>query len=236
MKQIERHNKNWKQSLQWLFCLMLNSTLLRNLFTQLGELAEFENWKRKIAPSRRYRNRELLWESILPKFESTEMLVLEFGVAHGYATNWWLRNNKAKNIKWHGFDTFTGLPTSWSSGGVDSWGVGSFSAGGNLPLIDDSRITWHIGNVFDTIKDLDQLNADKFKTLYLFDMDLYEPTRFCIDSLKNMIKVGDIFYFDEAFDPWNERKVISEALFRIADVESLGSTATAMAFLVRKKL
>lgn len=114
--------------------------------------------------------------------------------------------------------------------------MGSFSAGGNLPLIDDSRITWHIGNVFDTIKDLDQLNADKFKTLYLFDMDLYEPTRFCIDSLKNMIKVGDIFYFDEAFDPWNEWKVISEALFRIADVESLGSTATAMAFLVRKKL
>ena len=78
--------------------------------------------------------------------------------------------------------------------------MGSFSSGGNLPLIDDSRITWHIGNVFDTIKDLDQLNADKFKTLYLFDMDLYEPTRFCIDSLKNMIKVGDIFHFDEAFD------------------------------------
>ena len=215
---------------------MLNSTFLRTLFAQLGELSEFENWKRKFTPAPRYRNRELLWRSILPKFDSTEMLVLEFGVAHGYATNWWLQHNKAKNIEWHGFDTFTGLPTSWSSGGVDSWEVGSFSAAGNLPLIDDSRITWHIGNVFDTIKDLDQLNADKFKTLYLFDMDLYEPTQFCIESLKSKIKAGDIFYFDEAFDPWNERKVISEVLFSIADVESLGSTATAMAFLVRKKL
>jgi len=121
-------------------------------------------------------------------------------------------------------------------GGVDTLNVGSFSAGGNVPPIDDSRITWHIGNVFETIKDLNSLNTDGYKTLYLFDMDLGEPTRFCIESLKSKIKAGDIFYFDEAFDPWNERKVISEVLFSIADVEILGSTATAMAFLVRKKL
>jgi hypothetical protein len=236
MSNIKKHNKNWKQGLQWFFVLTLKSKFLRTLFTQLGALSEFENWKRKFTPAPRYRNRELLWKSILPKFDSTEMLVLEFGVAHGYATNWWLRHNKARNIEWHGFDTFTGLPTSWTRGGVDTLNVGSFSAGGNVPPFDDSRITWHIGNVFETIKDLNSLNTDGYKTLYLFDMDLGEPTRFCIESLKSKIKEGDIFYFDEAFDPWNERKVISEVLFSIADVETLGSTATALAFLVRKRL
>ena len=83
----------------------------------VGGLSEFENWKRKFTPAPRYRNRELLWKSILPKFDSTEMLVLGFGIAHGYATNWWLRHNKARNIEWHGFDTFRGLPTSWTRGG-----------------------------------------------------------------------------------------------------------------------
>ena len=37
------------------------------------------------------------------------------------------------------------------------------------------------------------------------------------------------------FDPRNEQKAISEVLFSIADVESLGSTAIAMKFLVWEK-
>ncbi len=35
--------------------------------------------------------RESVWESLVDRLQGKSIAVLEFGVAHGYATNWWIK-------------------------------------------------------------------------------------------------------------------------------------------------
>lgn len=225
------HNKKWKAHLQFVFVRLLSARPVRKMFVQFGELSEYENWKREKLPSKLFRNREQLWQSLIPSFDDSDLVVFEFGVAHGYATKWWLKHLKPRSIEWHGFDVFTGLPTPWVRGGVDAYSAGSFDARGQTPQIEDERVFWHVGDVTQTLPPLSNIGANQ-ATLFLFDFDLGDPTFFCYSTLKHRVKRGDVFYFDEAFDAWNERKVISEQIMKDFNVVSLGSTATALAFKI----
>ena len=225
------HNKKWKAHLQFTFAKMMALGPIRKMFVQFGELSEYENWKRSNLPSKLFQNREKLWNNLIPLFNGVDLVVFEFGVAHGYATKWWLKHLEARSIEWHGFDVFTGLPTAWVRGGVDAYSAGAFDARGLTPEIDDERIFWHVGDVAQTLPSLSNTGSNQ-PTLYLFDFDLGDPTLFCFLTMKHRIKTGDVFYFDEAFDAWNERRVIEEQFMKFFKIESLGSTATALAFKI----
>ena len=131
--------------------------------------------------------------------------------------------------RWYGFDTFTGLPEAWRS-----YPAGAFNADGNPPDIDDPRVEWVIGRVEDTV-DTGRLQLAKHngndgcQALYLFDLDLYTPTRQIVSRIIPHLNPGDILYFDEAAD-LDERRVLLEEMERLVRPSSIiGSTPLALA-------
>jgi len=152
----------------------------------------------------------------------------------GFATDFWLRNLDSRKVEWHGYDTFTGLPTTWSRAEREVKELGAFSAEGKPPAIDDSRVTWHVGDAVASLA-ATVLPDSKRPKFVIFDMDLGAPTRLCLEQLVPILAPGDILYFDEAFDAWNERLVIDELLLPNFAVRNLGSTATALAVQVERR-
>lgn len=208
-------------------------------FSQVGVLSDYAAWKRaRLERSGKplFSHREKMWETMVPGLARKEALVaLEFGVAWGYATKWWLSRLPDARLEWHGFDTFTGLPTTWDRAGLTIYDAGSFSADGHTPPIADPRAHWHVGQVGDRIGDIDW-NALGARPLFLFlDFDLYEPTRIALEAAVPHLKPGDVLYFDEAFDAWNERKAIDELLMPRFALKCLGSTATALALEIGER-
>jgi O-methyltransferase len=151
---------------------------------------------------------------------------LEFGVAAGAASRHWLSEINNPDLKWHGFDVFTGLPEAWTRGGVEFAEQGMFDAGGTPPDIRDPRVTWHVGLVEDTLPKLDlDING---ALCVLLDFDLYGPTAFALNWLAERLKAGDLLYFDEAYDPWHERRAIDEFLDAGHRVRAIGATGIAL--------
>ena len=75
----------------------------------------------------------------------------------------------------------------------------------------DPRLTWHNGDNEDTHESslsLDQI-AESERVLYVFDLDLFEPSLHCWQVIRPLLKSGDLLYFDEAFDG-DERKLLEE--------------------------
>jgi hypothetical protein len=62
----------------------------------------------------------------------------------------------------------------------------------------------------------------------LFDLDLYEPSAFALQWLGGHLKRGDLLYFDEAYDPWHERRLLDESLDGGHRLRVIGSTGIAL--------
>ena len=197
----------------------------------LGDIADYLLWiqqifsdsfdKKTFVPTR-----ELLWKKISKHLKNSEVTVFEFGVAYGYATNWWLSTFPNQQFNWNGFDRFTGLPRPWRD-----LPAGYFGANGLAPEIKDTRVTWHIGNVEETLQKVDLKSTLMHQALILFDFDIYEPSSFAWNSIKNYLKVGDILYFDEGFDK-DERMLINQEVLKFCEVKLIGSTPLALAVAI----
>jgi hypothetical protein len=130
-------------------------------------------------------------------------------------------------VRWDGFDRFTGLPRAWR--GLDE---GAFDTGGRPPDIGDPRVTWHVGNVEDTLIDLTLDRSDGFRLVVLFDLDIFEPSLVAWDYLFGSLRPGDMLYFDEAFD-LDERRLLNEYVLPTGGYEPIGATPTGLALQVR---
>lgn len=212
----------------WLF---RSSKTMRAKFTIVGQMADYVRWQEHVFGRRLdlYGNREKLWEQCRRHLDGNgnrPLCVFEFGVAHGYATQWWL-SRLGPNVTWHGFDRFTGLPREWSD-----QGVGAFSNGGKPPAIDDPRVHWHVGDVEDTLKSVDIAAArEDAQWLILFDLDLYEPTAFAWDVLGEHLRSGDVIYLDEAYDR-DERRVLDEMILPSIRCEPIAATPLSLGLVV----
>ena len=165
--------------------------------------------------------RESVWEILAARLQGKSIAVFEFGVAHGYATNWWIqRLGQDFDFEWHGFDRFTGLPADWRS-----LKEGHFDAGGNAPDLNDSRVLFYKGNIEDTLPRFTFERKPNQRLVLFFDFDLYEPTEFAWNQLKNQLHPGDFLYFDEAFDE-DERQILNRyvLLDPAVKVKYLGSS------------
>lgn len=205
------------------------SAALRRKAINAGDVADFVDWQiETFGRTNIFGSREQLWEALLPRVQSaaSPLHCLEFGVAHGYASQWWLGQLTRTDLRWHGFDRFTGLPRSWRR-----HDEGAFDAGGTPPAIDDARATWHIGDVEDTVLELDLDEVATGSRLILFDLDLYEPTLVAWNVLGPLLKPGDVLYFDEAIDD-DERRILNEELLPNGTFEYVGASSLGLGLVV----
>jgi hypothetical protein len=206
------------------------SPALRHRVRNAGEVADFIDWQANtFGRTAIHRSREHLWSAISNQMDSGRVWHgIEFGVAWGYATGWWLERVPASRlVTWDGFDRFTGLPRAWRE-----HEQGTFDAGGIPPAIDDQRLTWHVGDVEDTVGATDPSRFASGGRLVLFDLDLYEPTVAAWMFVEKLIRPGDLLYFDEAMDE-DERRVLVDCVLPTRNFEYIGCTSLALALVAR---
>jgi hypothetical protein len=201
------------------------SATLRSKAINAGQIADYLDWQQTLWDGRPniLGRREELWELMAQRLDPGRPLVaLEFGVAWGYATDWWVRRLAGRELTWHGFDRFTGLPRSWRE-----HDAGAFDAGGKPPAIQDHRVEWHVGDVEDTLGSVDLAGARDAQWLILFDLDIYEPTAFAWNAVAPHLRSGDLLYLDEAMDS-DERRVLDEMILPTIGCEPVGTTSLAL--------
>ena len=152
------------------------------------------------SPKGTYADRYNLYRFILDnEINDQPVNYLEFGVADGETISWWAKSMTNKNTLFYGFDTFEGLPEDW---GIHK--KGAFSNNGNIPVINDSRVTLMKGLFQHTLKNfLPGLNND-LKNIILLDADLYSATLFVLVTIAPWLKKNDIIIFDEFLAPQHE--------------------------------
>lgn len=205
--------------------LLMRSTPIRRKVANTGAVADYTYWCMSRYGTRAYLpRREKLWAriaSLLP----ANVRGIEFGVAHGYSTAWWLDRLPA-SATWEGFDRFTGLPRAWRG-----LGEGTFDNDGQPPPMDDPRVTWHVGDIEDTISELD-VSRDERPWLVIFDLDIYEPSLIAWQHIAKALRPGDFLYFDEAFDR-DERHLLDHwVLTSGLEFKGVGWTPTALALRI----
>lgn len=172
---------------------------------------QFANWYRKNTLSKQllptdkkfgYGNRYKLYEYIAETYGLEQDIIeyLEFGVAAGGSLNWWIKKNTNPKSYFVGFDTFSGLPEDW--GNIPK---GTFSTKGNVPDIQDTRVSYQIGLFQNTLPNfIKTLNLLEVRTVIHIDCDLYSASLFALITLSPFLKKGDILIFDEFADVMNE--------------------------------
>jgi hypothetical protein len=118
---------------------------------------------------------------------------LEFGVWEGATFKKWLSMNRHPQSRFVGFDSFEGLPEDW----VDGQPRGTFSTGGIVPPLDDTRGRFVVGWFQDTLyKFLRDFSFGQQLVVHV-DCDLYSSTLFVLSSLDRHFSPGTVVVFDD---------------------------------------
>lgn len=145
----------------------------------------------------------------------------EFGVHRGESIAWWYGRNADPASRFHGFDSFEGLPENWMKDRVE----GFFSMDGQAPQVTDNRVRFHKGWFHHTLPGLLDLFDAPAQRVFHMDADLYRSTIFVLMQLGPMMRTGDIVMFDEFADSIHEFRAF-EDFCRIfgAEGELIGAT------------
>jgi Methyltransferase domain len=126
------------------------------------------------------------------------VLYREFGVYQGYSIRYFSERLTSAHTSLYGFDSFEGLPQRW--GKLDA---GTFTTGGAIPAIADSRVHFVKGLFQDTVPQfLAQLRHAEVppehrpRVFVHFDADLYSSTLFLMGMLWQYLPEY-YFCFDE---------------------------------------
>ena len=113
--------------------------------------------------------------------------LLEFGVFKGESMQTWVSSMTSADTRFYGFDSFQGLPEDWAGKMIK----GPFATGGELPDIQDERLTFIPGWIQNTLPGfLQSYDAGRKKRIFVHnDVDLYSATLFILSALW--------FHFDE---------------------------------------
>src|SRR5262249_23046337 len=148
-----------------------------------------------------YSRREKLYEAVIrqEKVDTLPIDYFEFGVSSGYSFNWWLAHNNNPESKFHGFDTFEGLPENFGP-----FGKGTMAAALESLNITDPRAAFYKGLFQDTLNPfLDQYKSNRRKLIHM-DADIFSATLFSLSQLYKYLNDGDIIMFDEFGVPIHE--------------------------------
>ena len=147
-----------------------------------------------------YSKRLLLYQHIIDtETNNNPIEYIEFGVASGNSFKWWVEHNTNPLSRFHGFDTFEGLPEDWGP-----FKAGDMSEGSKAPDIQDSRVTFYKGLFQQTLPGfIQKYNSSNPKVIHM-DADLYTSTLYSLASMAPILKKGDIILFDEYLVPSHE--------------------------------
>lgn len=130
---------------------------------------------------------------------------LEFGVGRGNSLRFWSETNNNEATQYWAFDTYEGLPEKYGN-----YEVGTFSLGGNYPIIKDERINFIKGLFQDTLlSTIPQIDFKK-KSIIHIDGDLYSSALYAMTMLYPYMKKGDILIFDEFVVPLHEFRAFED--------------------------
>jgi hypothetical protein len=135
------------------------------------------------------RIRELEW---LAPFLPEWGLKLEFGVFNGVTIS--CLATARPELKFHGFDSFEGLPEDWDCGEKMVKGE-AFDRKGVLPEVPEN-VSLYKGWFNETLEPFAEEHTDKVSYLHL-DADIYSSTKYVLDTLNDRIVPGTIIRLDE---------------------------------------
>ena len=150
--------------------------------------------------------REAIFDCIAAQVSARRVLYLEFGVHRGASIAYWSKLLRMPESRFHGFDSFEGLPEKWNMASSK----GAFSTCGEVPVIDDPRVTFFKGWFNDVLPHYDVPDHDRM--VVNLDADLYSSTAYVLDFLKPSMAVGTFLYFDEFSDRLHELRAFDEFL------------------------
>jgi hypothetical protein len=152
-------------------------------------------------------DRRGLFEIVGREVVGRKVLCLEFGVYQGLSLKQWLTALDHAELQIHGFDSFEGLPETFSTHFA---GKGYFSTEGALPDINDARVILHKGWFEDTVP---SFHVPPHEVLVLnMDADLYSSTLFVLRKLRPYIVPGTYIHFDDFSAPMHEMRAFSDFL------------------------
>ena len=186
-----------RRQLRKLIELALSDMDLVARFRDATTTAAFEEEHLKDATH--FKDRIQLYRWALSHVEANRELFLEFGVYKGDSINCLAALHP--NVTWHGFDSFVGLPETWTLGAK----AGAFSVEGEMPAIREN-VRLIKGFFEDTLPDfVAKRSGQKIGVLHV-DCDLYSSTKTVLANVKDMLVPGSIIIFDELinYHGWEE--------------------------------
>lgn len=171
-------------------------SVLRNLdlMGQMQDLfssVEFE--RQHLAAVQMFKTRQELFKFALDRVTVRDGLYAEFGVYKGDSINRLARLRP--NQVFHAFDSFEGLPESWTLGAR----TGAFSVGGRLPAV-HGNVVLVKGFFEDTLQQFVSTRDYKAVAFLHVDCDLYSATKTVLDRLAPLLVEGTVIVFDEYFN------------------------------------
>jgi len=162
--------------------------------------------------------RILFMHNLYSKIVPIHGIVVEFGVRWGqnmalFSTfrNLYEPHNYSRKIV--GFDTFEGFPSIAMQDGTSQGSqVGGYSVTSNYESYLDDLLATHErlaprshlkkfelvkGDVRNTLPAYLESHPETIISFAYFDMDLYEPTKFCLEMIKPHLTKGSVIGFDE---------------------------------------
>jgi O-methyltransferase len=158
-------------------------------------------------PCRAFANREELYDHVVRTAGLEEGIdYLEFGVWQGNVLRWWIDRNRDPSSIFTGFDSFEGLPEQW-----DGNPVGTFSTGGQLPELNDSRVRFVKGYFQETFHHWIKTQDFGRRLVVHLDADLYSSTLLVLVPMLPWLKAGDVVMFDEMHSYMHEFRAFCDA-------------------------
>jgi hypothetical protein len=150
------------------------------------------------------KSREDVYRIVADQVRERCVLYLEFGVYNGSSMRFWSSQLKHGESKLHGFDSFEGLPEDFGT----FLSKGTFTTGGRLPQIDDSRVQFFKGWFHETLPNYTVPDHDIL--ILNLDADLYSSTICVLRYLRPWIVPGTFVYLDDMHYPDHEGQAFHE--------------------------
>ena len=154
------------------------------------------------------------------------MVYCEFGVYKGATIEKWANLNSDKDSLFYGFDTFAGLPETWVVF-TKSIEKNYFDVGGNIPKIDDDRISFIKGLFQETLPEFLEDYNNNHQLVIHNDSDLYSSTLYVLTLADKIIVPGTIIIFDEFSSILNEFRALEDYTSSyLRDYEAIAATVS----------
>ena len=134
---------------------------------------------------------------------------LEFGVFKGETIKYWSEINDRAESRFHGFDTFTGVPVIWESF-TDVTPMSDFDVNGKMPTIEDGRVSFSKGFFQETLPGFLETFETSLPLVIHNDSDIYSSTMYMLTRCNDILVPGTIIIFDEFSSMLHEFRALED--------------------------